>query len=165
MRVCGALSSSINAVRSVKFEVGKQAHDTPNEGRAGFWNDWVDAWVGGNPTKFERIEEVANLLEVVSKQIARCAPRANIGMFEDDRIVLGGTLCELDRMSIPPMKTKSEEERRLLVAESFFSDCKEEEEWVALSEEYFLPERKSMEKLGYGGGHCREARQAGSSRI
>lgn len=130
----------------------------PFGGRAGYWDDSYEAWVGGNPTKVDQINKVTELLEVVTKQLARFAPRAGISMLEDtyfldeDNMVLGDGLCELEHMSIPAEKTSLEIEYVTLVDESYFFEKKEEEEYDMVDDEYFeLVAKKKIRKHRYGG--------------
>jgi len=91
---------------------------------------------------------VAELLEVITKQMVCCGPMAETSMLEETcllntrtRDALGSKLCELECMTIPAAKCRLEREYSLLVAESYFrEDHEEEEQYVTVTEEYFLPD-------------------------
>ncbi len=61
--------------------------------------------------------EVAEVLEVITKQMVRCDPMAETSMLEETyllitriRDALGSKLCELERMTIPAAKCRLERE-------------------------------------------------------
>ncbi len=86
---------SLDFVKSIKFEIGASAH--------------------------RYMYEVAEVLEVITKQKIRRAPRAETSMLEETyllriRDALGSESCELKRMIIPAAKCRLERERERVYA-------------------------------------------------
>ena len=101
MQINPDLPSSLDSLKSVKFDLGQIVHPTPRGGRAGYSTS-TGQYEGGLPTEIAYIEEVKALLEIQTKQWRRRAPNAVVAMqdttyfTEDDRLHLACVLDELD---------------------------------------------------------------------
>lgn len=95
-------SLNLESLKVIHVEVGNRAHPRPRGGRARHWNDYRGVWFGGERTKITRITEVADLLDVITKQIKRRIPDISIAMqdqtyfLDEDRAILSSVLSEIE---------------------------------------------------------------------
>ena len=93
-----ALNSCISEEH--RFRHRRLAHPVPPGGRDGFW-DYSSDYIGDGPTPVIMMKETGVLLELLTKQMTRLAPKARIGtkdaqyFTEEDSLALSAIFSEL----------------------------------------------------------------------
>lgn len=139
MDACGLPPQNLGYVKSITFVVGDMAHPVS-------FCEYDGSMRGSlqhSPTKVDHIEKVADLLEVVSKQMARWAPRAEISLLgakwflEEDTIILESVLSEVERMNTLAEKATLEEDCVPLTSGICELEEQDDETYTMVDESYF----------------------------